>query len=313
MPAVTASAPGKIILFGEHAVVYGQPSIAVPVTQVRAKAAVFPNPTGAPDEIWLDAPDIGLHAAASSLGVDHPLVMPLLAVKAALGLTHLPACKIKITSTIPVAAGLGSGAAVSAALARALAGFLGRPLPDDSISTIAFQVDQHYHGTSSGVDNTVIAYAQPVFFVRGQPFQRLTVAQPFQIVIGNTGLHSPTATVVNDLRLRWQAHPETYNPLFVHVGEITCQARALIENGHPLALGPLMNENHALLQQMDVSCPELDNLVQAALNGGALGAKLCGGGRGGNMIALVEEHNGSAVSQALRAAGATHTISTCVA
>lgn len=312
MPAVVAHAPGKIILFGEHAVVYGRPAIAVPVSQVRAKAIVSALPGSPAGEVRLTARDIGLESRLSDLPGDHPLALAINGVLEHLELDRLPALHLRIESDIPIASGLGSGAAVSAAIARAVSAFLGHPLPDDQVSSIAFRVDQKYHGTPSGIDNTVIAYAQPVYFVRGQPFQRLCTGRPFTVVIGNSGISSPTAAVVGDVRRQWEANPAPYETLFDAIGEIARQAREAIEAGAPTELGPLMTRNHSLLRELGVSSEALDRLVSAALSAGAGGAKLCGGGRGGNMIALTDEQSAPQVAQALRAAGAVNTIITTV-
>ena len=117
----TASAPGKIILFGEHAVVYGRPALAVPVTQVHADVEVADSPRAG---IWIHAPDIALHAELASLPPDHALGAAVRSVFSALGISPFPPLEIRITSTIPVASGLGSGAAVSVALIRALSSFI---------------------------------------------------------------------------------------------------------------------------------------------------------------------------------------------
>jgi mevalonate kinase len=312
MPAISATAPGKIILFGEHAVVYGRPAIAVPVTQVRARVTVNADPNAPEGQVRILAEDIGLQSTLEALGADDPLALAVRAVAEHLNIHRLPAMRIQIRSTIPIAAGLGSGAAVSAAIARSLSAFLGRPLDDDQVSNIAYRVDQRYHGTPSGIDNTVIAYAQPVFFVRGQPFQRLCAARPFTVVIGNTGVSSATAEVVGDVRRRWEANPAALEPVFDEIGGIALQARSAMESGQVEALGPLMNRNHALLQALDVSSAELDRLTSAAKRAGAQGAKLCGAGRGGNMIALCAPAQAEEVSAALLAEGAAGTIITTI-
>ncbi len=312
MPAISATAPGKIILFGEHAVVYGQPAIAVPVTQVGAKVTVHADPTAAPGQVHLTAEDIGLNCALSDLPEDHPFAVLLAAVAEQLGLPRLPALRLHIRSSIPIAAGLGSGAAVSAAAARAISAFVGHPLDDDQVSNIAYRVDQVYHGTPSGIDNTVIAYAQPIFYVRGQPFERLCLNHPVTLVIGNSGIASSTGAVVGDVCARWQVNPQPYEELFEEVGAVVRQARQVMESGEAGDLGPLMTKNHALLQALDVSSPALDRLVDAALAAGAGGAKLCGGGRGGNMIALANPEDAARIAQALQAAGAVNTIITTV-
>jgi len=205
---------------------------------------------------------------------------------------------------------LGSGAAVSVAIIRAVAGFLGNPLPDEKVSVLAYEVEKIHHGTPSGIDNTVVTYALPVYFIKGEFIETFSVICPFTIVIGDTGIHAPTKESVGDVRAAWQTDHQTYERLFATAGSIAKTARQAIEGGHPNWLGPLMDENHQLLQEMEVSSPELDHLVRTAKDAGALGAKLSGGGRGGNMIALAEEDQAEAVAEALRVAGAVRVIVT---
>lgn len=314
MPAITSTAPGKVILFGEHAVVYGRPAIAVPVHQVQARVVVQADPRGLAGSVRLDAPDIGLSAGLNELGENHPLALAIRLVLQALEVERPPASKVRVTSKIPVASGMGSGAAVSVAVIRAYASFLGHALPDERVSALAFEVEKIHHGTPSGIDNTVITYAMPVYYVRGDPsrVEPFQAAAPFTLVIGDTGIPSPTWRAVGDLRLAWERDPEPYERLFDAAGEIAVRAREAVESGRPLEMGRLMDENHALLQQMGVSCPELDHLVQIARHAGARGAKLSGGGRGGNMIALVEPDRAEGISQALRESGAVRTIITTI-
>jgi mevalonate kinase len=307
MPAFTATAPGKIILFGEHAVVYGRPAIAVPVRQIRARTVVSADLRSQPGTVRIQAPDIDLDADLDELQPDHPLARVIFGVLNELQIPRLPACRLQITSSIPVAAGLGSGAAVSVATIRALAAFLGRPLTDERVSALAYEVEKLHHGTPSGIDNTVITYAAPVFFRKGQPIEILHLGGHFTIVIGDTGFSSPTLVAVGDLRKLWQVEPHHYEAIFDSVGGIVQRARVCIENGMSQALGPLMDENQSLLEQMGVSSPELDKLVRAARQAGALGAKLSGGGRGGNMIALAHPEHAERVARILRDAGAVRT------
>ncbi len=323
MPVISAYAPGKVILFGEHAVVYGRPAIAVPVSQVQARATVTAEPLRPSGSVLIQAPAVRLEAALADLPPNHPLAMAIHGVLGELGLARSPACTLRVTSTIPVAAGLGSGAAVSVAIIRAFSAFLGHPLPEERVCALAYEVEKRHHGTPSGIDNTVITYAMPVYFMRGQPIETFRVARPFTLVIGDTGIASPTSQSVGDLRKAWQADPAPYERLFDAAGAIAQSARQVIENGRPEELGDLMDRNHALLQQMGVSCPALDRLVEAARLAGAAGAKLSGGGRGGNMIALVREDDrleggpsvGSPaeISQALQQAGAVRTLVTRIA
>jgi mevalonate kinase len=307
MPAISSTAPGKVILVGEHAVVYRRAAIALPVHQVQARAAVFADPRGQAGEVWLEAPGIGLNAALRQLPPTHAMARLLAALAAELAIPHFPALRLKVTSTIPIAAGLGSGAAVSVACLRALSAFVGRPLPTARISALVFEQEKIFHGTPSGIDNTVIAYAQPIFFVRDQPFELLNITAPLTLIIADTGIKSSTAAAVGAVRQRWQQDTATFERLFDQIGDIALQARACLENAALPALGPLLDENHRLLQAAGVSCPELDRLVTAARQAGAWGAKLCGGGLGGNMIALVDPAQAEPVAAALRSAGAVRT------
>jgi len=312
MPAIAASAPGKIILFGEHAVVYGQPAIAVPVTQVQARAAIFAQPAWSPGVVQIQAPQIDLEASLDELPSEHPLAYLIRRLVETLHLIQLPSCTIRISSTIPVASGLGSGAAVSVAVLRALSAFLGNPLSDPQVNDLAFEVEKLHHGTPSGVDNTVITYQQPVYYVRGSPIESLSVRLAFMIVIADTGISSPTSLAVGDVRKNYEQNPPLYSAIFADIGRLVESARGAIERGDLQALGRLMDENHAQLSRLGVSSPELDALVTIARDAGAMGAKLSGGGRGGNMIALIPADKAGGIVDTLERGGAVRTILTQV-
>lgn len=306
----TASSPGKIILFGEHAVVYGRPALAVPVTQVHADVEVTDSPRAG---VWIHAPDIALHAELASLPSDHALGAAVRSVFSALGVSPFPSLEIRITSTIPVASGLGSGAAVTVAILRALSSMIHSPLSNDEINSLAYEIEKLHHGTPSGIDNTVVTYARPVYFVRGQPLETFKVGASFTLVIADTGISAPTKESVSDVRKLWEADKVKWEKVFDEIGEIARQAKEKIENGEWQSLGALMNANHALLQSLTVSSPELNHLTEIARRSGASGAKLSGGGRGGNLIALIEKKKAAHVAEALLCAGAKRTITTEIA
>jgi mevalonate kinase len=305
----TASAPGKIILFGEHAVVYGRPALAVPVTQVHADVEIQ---AGQEPGFRIDARDISLHARLTDLPPNHPLRIVVEIVLKSFGISTAPALRMSIRSTIPVASGLGSGAAVSVAIIRALAAHLGRAIQDEQVNQLAYQVEKIHHGTPSGIDNTVITYNRPVYFIRNLPIETLHVNTPFTVIIADTGSAAPTRESVAAVKKLWSENPERWEPVFDRIGDIAQQARKIIENGKWQALGALMDANQALLQEMTVSSFQLDRLAIAAKISGALGAKLSGGGRGGNMIALVNPEDAEKVSSALLSVGARSTITTVI-
>ncbi|HLE89898.1 MAG TPA: mevalonate kinase [Anaerolineales bacterium] len=314
-----ASAPGKIILFGEHAVVYGRPALAVPVTQVHADVEVLDSSRAG---IWIDAPDINVHAELNTLPSDHPIASVIHNFLFLSRVSPFPSLDIRISSTIPVASGLGSGAAVTVALVRALSLHLNHPMTDEEVNAFAYEIEKLHHGTPSGIDNTVVTHARPVYFIKHPPspggrgaggeVETFTVGQPFTIVIGDTGISAPTKDSVADVRRLWMNDKARWETVFDKIGEIAFTARRAIEAGKSEMLGELMDENHALLQKLTVSSPELDRLVETARDAGATGAKMSGGGRGGNMIALVKPELAESVSLSLKDAGARNTIITQV-
>ncbi len=302
-----ARAAGKIILFGEHAVVYGYPALAAPVKDLYAEAEVSADSRS---EITIEAPDIGLHTQHRRLAPENPLALLVDAVFSALDIlpSEREGIRIKITSSLPVAAGLGSGAAVSVAVIRALSAYLGSPLDNTQVNRIAYEVEKIHHGTPSGIDNTVVTYEKPVYFLKraesAPQIETLHVAKAFTLLIADTGIPAPTKETVADVRKLHKKNPQKTKPLFAAIGSIVRTARQAIENGHPEYLGALMNENHRILQEIGVSSEALDRLTRASLNSGASGAKLAGGGRGGNMIALSTQENAPTIAEALLKAGA---------
>jgi len=289
MPAFTATAPGKIILFGEHAVVYGEPAIAAPVQSLEARVIVNPDITGSPGEVQIEAQDIGLAAELNQLEPDHPLRAAIAAVVSEEKFKDLPACQIQITSTIPISSGLGSSAAISAALIRAFSAFLGQRMTNEQVSQAAFEVEKIHHGTPSGIDNSVVAFQQPIYYQKGVPLEFLSISSPFSILIADSGSPGDTRKAVMAVKEGWVKDPDKYQGLFSEIGSISARAREAISRGEINQLGPLMDRNHKLLQELGVSTPKLDHLAQTAREAGALGAKLSGGGLGGHLIALVND------------------------
>lgn len=332
----SASACAKLILCGEHAVVYGRPAIAVPVSGVRAMAVVAAGPPGS--GLVVNAPDLPRRWRPSDTP-DDPFAGLIAAALARLGAPPAPDLELTVTSAIPIASGMGSGAAVATAAVRALAAAFGQALPPAEVSALVYESERALHGTPSGIDNTVVAYEQAVWFVRGQETGRheaiatsnelcapppalhpphsdritpLVIAAPFTLVIGDTGVRSATRLPVGEVRRRWQAEPARYEGLFDAVAAVVHAAREALARGDLPALGRLLDENHRLLQAIGVSSPELDRLVTAARTAGAPGAKLSGAGRGGAMIALAPPGGSDAIRRALLAAGAARVLETTV-
>ena len=330
----SASAVAKLILCGEHAVVYGRPAIALPLVGIRASADIDDDCTGSGISVY--ARDLRQRWRVGN-DPNGPISQLITSVLRYLHDQAIPALDLHITisSTIPIASGMGSGAAVATAVVRALAAHLGRQLSPAEISALVYANEQRLHGTPSGIDNTVIAYEQAIWFQRAGDggwgigdgenalyppspiphpprIEPITVAVPFTLLIGETGIRSATRLPVGEVRRRWQAEPARYEALFDQVGAIVMQMREGLEQGNLSALGPLLSQNHTLLQQIGVSSRELDALVVAAQAAGALGAKLSGAGWGGVMLALVTPDRRTQVAAALEHAGAKRVSETIV-
>lgn len=310
MPAISCSAPGKVILCGEHAVVYQQPAIAVPVFEGSTKCSIVARPTAPHDETTIIAPNIGLKCHLSCLVEKHPILVAIKLVLEKLNLDHLPVCEILIQSTLPTAAGLGSSASTSVAIIRALSTFLGHPFTDDEINQAAYEIEKIHHGTPSGIDNTVITYAKSLFFIKGQPYEFLLPGKPICLIIADTGIKSSTSKVVADVKQSYLDNPRKFESLFTQIGDLAISAKNSFITGDLLTLGESLTENHRLLREMGVSCDKLDKLVDCALTNGALGSKLSGGGQGGNMIALINPDQAKSITEALLSTGAVNTIVT---
>jgi mevalonate kinase len=308
---IKVTAPAKIILLGEHAVVYGQPAIAVPVSMLRATASVVSGASGR--GLKLIASDLGIsqyvtknpHVDESPLNAIARLVLDKLEVDP-------PDLILTIKSDIPIASGLGSGAAISTVIVRALSAALKHSLNAEELNSLVYEVEKLHHGTPSGVDNTVIVYERPVYFVRGRSGNFLAPGHPFHFVIADTGVPALTRTTVGDVNKLYQAEPAHYDKIFAFIGNLVADARIALEGGNAVKLGSLMSQNHLCLKELTVSCSQLDHLVETALDAGALGAKLSGGGRGGNMIALVTKDKVSAIRKALLEAGAVRIFETAI-
>ncbi len=299
---ICASAPGKAILFGEHAVVYGAPAIAVPLSSIRARATA--SVTNSP--LTIIAEDLArppLTIEAVDLDLADPLALMSRLTMRHLGVASLTG-EIRLRSDIPIASGLGSGAAVSAALGRAIARLSGKVIGDDDLSRLVFEVEKLHHGTPSGIDNAVVAREKPLYFVKDRPIEVIGIGAPLWLIVADTGIASPTRDAVSAVRSLRQRQPKRTARTFDEIGEIVRAARTCLERGAAAPLGALMTANHHLLQSLAVSSRELDWLVEAALGAGALGAKLSGGGRGGNIIALADGDSAESIGRALLEAGA---------
>ncbi len=292
---------GKVILFGEHFVVYGIPSIASAISSKTI--ATVEKKEGSGIELVDNRPEIpGYKQEKLEQQKDsNKRVMEAAGI-------NIDETGIKITlgGDLIAASGVGASAASCAAIARALSDELGLNFDDEKINEIAYEGEKGYHGTPSGIDNTAATYGGLIWFVKGDPnvMERIKLERPIDIVMGNTGIVADTKAAVAGVAERKEKEPEKYNQIFEHARSLVSEARKALEALDLERVGKLMDENHRLLQEIGVSSPELDNLVGLAKENGTLGAKMTGGGLGGYMVALVpDKETQERVSKAMEERG----------
>jgi mevalonate kinase len=227
----------------------------------------------------------------------------------AMGIDPKIALNIWVGGSLPGFSGLGASAASSVAIARAIAQELHMKIAEEKINQVAYEAEKAYAGNPSGIDNTAATYGGLMWFKKnmsgGQDLvERLSIETPVEIVIGSTGKVANTKAMVEGVAERKSKNPQKYNAIFKRAEELCYEGRAALEFFNLKKIGELMNENHRLLQEIEVSSKELDLLVELARKQGAIGAKLTGGGGGGCMFALTPGRElQSKVAEAIKGVG----------
>jgi mevalonate kinase len=303
----SGSGKGKTILFGEHFVVYGLPALAAgiasettaKITRVRSFGWKLvddrPAMPGYKEKKY-EEQKISIDKMLEHLNID----------------VTKTGFQIDLGGDLVCASGIGASAASCVAIARALSEEYSLGLDDEQINETAYIGEMGYHGTPSGIDNTASTYGGLIWYVRdlsgGTPkFEKLKLGKPANLVIASTGLTASTKVVVGDVAKKKEADPDWFDSVSEQYVQLVNDARNALIGLKFNKVGELMNKNHTLLQKLTVSCKELDNLVDIARDNGAIGAKMTGTGRGGNMIALApDEPTTKKIAEALkkgRAAG----------
>jgi len=308
---VTASAPAKAIIFGEHFVVYGEPAIVLAIDKRAFASAQLRED----ERIYVSSADLGVAGMfkgesfqAQKGGSKARLKLEPIknAVQQVLQRAERKAgVNVRINSDIPVSAGLGSSAAVATSTVVAVSQLLGVELARDQIFLMAYESERLVHGTPSGIDPAISTYGGTIQFQRGKDLIPLSVPSNIPLVIGNTNVVRSTGELVAIVRHIREQHTSVIDPIITAGGKITVEAVEALRRGDLPAIGELMNINHALLSAVGVSHEALERLIFAARKSGALGAKLTGGGGGGCMIALTEEKKLRRVMSAIEQAGGT--------
>ena len=307
---VIASAPAKIILLGEHFVVYGEPAIVMAIDK-RVYARVEKRND---NRLHVRSMDLNLEVffENGSFRVEQgdlkEAKMKFEPVKQAIEKVmekhgqHV-GLDIEINSTVPVGAGLGSSAAVIAATTAATGAILGVKLSKEDILRITYAAEKIVHGTPSGVDPAISTMGGTMLFQMDTGFKPLEVKTNIPLIIGDTGVERSTRVQVEKVRDLVDKYPRVTEHLMKAAREIVLRAIEALKENDLETLGTMMNINHALLYGIGVSDESLEWLANAARKAGALGAKLTGAGGGGCMIALAREEKLEQVSEAIQRSG----------
>jgi len=289
-------AAGKVILLGEHAVVYGKHALALPLPGA-VSATVRESESG----LSLDVPEWGLSRRIGARGSDLDAAIRLILRELNIDQDGFA---IRMRSTLPRAMGLGSSAAFAVAIVRAFDVAFALGLADERINEIAFACEKIAHGTPSGIDNTLATHARPMLFrnAGGLEFEELELKEPPPIVIASCDKRGGTHEQVAGVRARYDDSRKSYAAIFEQIDALSTAGAAALSRRDYEELGRSMNINHGLLNAIGVSTAELEQMVDIAREAGAVGAKLTGAGGGGSIVALCPETTVQ-VSEALRSRG----------
>lgn len=314
---ISVSAPGKVTLFGEHAVVYGEPAIAVAIDKrVRVHAVRRSD-----EVVRIEARDLVLAGFKALLspngsitleGESGKILAALSYVKKAIEIVRekygvSTGAHITVTSEMPVGAGLGTSAAVAVSVIKAYSLLAGLDLSKEECAELGYQVELSVQGKASRMDSTTTAIGGALYInPRGEKvYETIEGAEKLDgLIVGYVNREASTGEMVEKVKKLRDSVPEVLDLVIKAIGEISKKAKNIIEAGRVEELGVLMNINHGLLEAMGVSTSKLSQMVYAARSAGALGSKITGAGGGGCIIVLAPRREGEVIA-ALRAVGAS--------
>lgn len=295
------TAHAKVILFGEHSVVYGTPALALPMPSLRMQATAWRMAGSARFE--------SNYYTGNLLDSPGSMAAPRTAVQAAVKHVRgsLSGLVVSVTGNIPLGRGLGSSAAAAGAIVQAVAHLHDTELSQSERFALVQQAECVAHGKASGLDAYTTISDTPIRFQQGKATPVPVALQDACFIVADTGVHGSTLQAVDAVRALREHNPKAINPIIEELGALTEGAIADLAHNRLSTLGERMNRAQTLLEALTVSHPSVERLVAAARQAGALGAKLTGAGLGGCIVVLAPQSVAATVKQALQAAGAAQT------
>lgn len=286
--SIKMSAPGKLLLFGDHAVVYGYPSIVTAVSKrLFVEADISKNNE---DEI-----------IAPQVKESRFVLETIEAFKDLHKINQF--IKISTKGDFSHRVGLGSSSAVTVAAFGALNELFNKKMSLYEIFSHSYKVSLSVQGVGSGFDIAAATFGKTLWYVKGGKNLTILTDKKLPLVVGYSGIKADTPYYIRKVAYIKKYEKEKFKKIFSKIGSITYKAASFIEKSNYQQIGKLMNQNHLLLQELGVSIPKLDNMINAALSAGAYGAKLSGAGGGDCMIALVSHDKKNAVEKSIQQAG----------
>jgi mevalonate kinase len=291
---------GKVILFGEHSVVHGRPALALAVergAEVRAEP-VAEGPTRLQITPW----DVEVDTGDAPNEGREPLQRALKVARA----FYPDERELSLSAHmhLPSGAGMGSSAALGVAVLRAMDEARGVSRPEQEIYERSLDWERVFHGNPSGVDNAMATHGGMAIFKKGEPLTRIVPRRKVRLVAAYSGSSSSTKAMVESVARQFQREPQRIGKLFDAIASIVSNGKLALEQGDMKSLGQLMTLNQKLLSALMLSTNEIEEMIAAALEAGALGAKVTGAGGGGCIIALVDgDLQHAAVKAAMQALG----------
>ncbi|MFJ5708797.1 MULTISPECIES: mevalonate kinase [unclassified Streptomyces] len=300
----TGRAHAKLILLGEHAVVYGAPALALPVPQLSITASAGFSTRGEPAGVSFTMTGSAWKQVETQ--ASEGLRRLATDFRASMGIDDARHLDVIIDGSIPLGRGLGSSAACARAVVLALADLCGREISERTAFDLVQTAENVMHGKASGVDAVTVGASAPLLFQAGEA-RTPAVGCDALFVVADSGIVGSTKEAVGRLRESFRLHAGTQERFVRRASGLTHDAVAALAAGEPEQLGSLMTEYHGVLREAGLSTDRIEAMVGAALAAGGLGAKITGGGLGGCVLALTQPERAREVTQRLHEAGAAQT------